>query len=64
MLSHILILCHITLNFCGQFSICVSFDENGYFLSDAYLEHLRYVAEECGWYPSEFSLCPWLYSQH
>ena len=46
------------LNFCGQFSICVSFDENDYYLSDAYLEHLQYVAGEHGWNSSEFPFVP------
>ena len=45
MLHHILILRHITLTFCDQFSICASFENNNYFLSDAYLERLRYYSE-------------------
>jgi len=42
MLRHVVILHHIMLTFCDQFSICASF-ENNIFLSDAYLEHLRYL---------------------
>ena len=36
-------LAYIKQNFCEQFSIRVSFGENNYFLSDTYLECLRYV---------------------
>ena len=43
MLGHILILQHITLSFCEQFSICASFEKNHYYLSDVYLERLQYV---------------------
>ena len=43
MLGHILILHHITLSFCEQFSICASFEKNHYYLSDVYLERLQYV---------------------
>ena len=52
MLCHILIFHHIMLTFCDQFSICASFAKNYYVLSDAYLEHLRYL--------SMSTLFPWV----